>query len=248
MTEHFLWLVIAALVVGVSKGGLTSAGALAVPLLALFMSPVFAAALLLPIFIVTDMAALWLYRRDYSKRNVAILIPAILFGIAMATFLVPYASETLLLGFTGLVGLWTVQRSWFSRNTTTASKASIGTGAIWGTIAGVTTFITHSGAAPTQAFLMPQKLPRLVFAGTMAITFAIGNMAKVPSYFALGMFEDVSVRLVAILSAAGIAGTFVGRALVKRLSDYSYARVIEALLLILSLILLTKATLQVLGG
>jgi hypothetical protein len=49
-----LLLVTAALIVGMSKGGLASAAGIAVPMLALFMNPVKAAATLLPVYIVTD--------------------------------------------------------------------------------------------------------------------------------------------------------------------------------------------------
>ena len=45
MIEHLPWLLIAAVIIGLSKGGLASAGALAVPMLAIFMNPVEAAAL-----------------------------------------------------------------------------------------------------------------------------------------------------------------------------------------------------------
>ena len=100
-----------------------------------------------------------------------------LLGIGIATMIVPYASEAVLLTITGLVGLWVVWRRWFQRDFETRREAQIGSGLLWGTIAGVTTFITHSGAPPAHAFLLPQNLPRLVFAGTMAITFAIANFA-----------------------------------------------------------------------
>jgi hypothetical protein len=45
---------LAALLVGLSKGGLPAVGMLAVPLLSLLMSPVKAAVLLLPIFVISD--------------------------------------------------------------------------------------------------------------------------------------------------------------------------------------------------
>jgi uncharacterized membrane protein YfcA len=244
MVDHLFWLVLAALIIGISKGGISSAATLAVPMLALFMSPVQAAALMLPILIVTDVVAVWLYRRDFSGRNVAILLPAILFGIVVATVILPYASQPVLLAFTGFVGLWAVWRSWFGR-TPEASPAHVMPGLFWGTIAGITTFITHSGAPPIQAFLFPQKLPRLVFAGTMAICFAVGNLAKLPSYSALGLFEGIDWRLLAMLAAVGIFGTFIGRWLVKQLTDFAFARVIEILLLLLSVTLLAKATMSV---
>ena len=83
MIEFLPWLVIAAIVIGLSKGGLAAAGALAVPFLALFMNPVQAAAILLPVLIVTDLVAIWLYRNEYSPRNVSILLPAVFAGILL---------------------------------------------------------------------------------------------------------------------------------------------------------------------
>lgn len=205
------------------------------------MNPVQAAALVLPVLIVTDFAALWLYRKDFSKRNLLILLPAMLVGIAIATLIVPFTPEPALLAFTGLVGLWTVWRRWFGAQTEGVQKAELQPGLFWGFVAGVTTFITHSGAPPTQAYLLPQNLPRMIFAGTMAITFALANFAKIPSYHALGFFEGLDWTLIAGLAAVGVASTFLGRWMVKIMSDRLYLRVIEVLLLALSLILLTKA-------
>ncbi len=52
-----------------------SAAALAVPILSLWMDPLMAAGVLLPIFLVSDVVGVWLYRREFSARNVALLIP-----------------------------------------------------------------------------------------------------------------------------------------------------------------------------
>lgn len=209
------------------------------------MSPIQAAALALPVLLVTDVAALWLYRKDFSKRNVAILLPAMLAGIALATVLVPYTPEPILLAFTGLIGLWTVGRRWFGKHAPAQQSPKVALGLFWGTVAGVTTFITHSGAPPTQAYLLPQNLPRLIFAGTMAITFALANFAKIPSYYALGYFEGLNWALIGGLAVVGIASTFLGRWMVKAMSDKVYMRIIEMLLFVLSCILLTKAALTV---
>lgn len=220
---------------------MASAAALAVPFLAIFMNPVVAAALVLPVLIVTDVAALWLYRKDFSKRNVFILLPAMFAGIAIATIIVPFTPESFLLAFTGLVGLWTVWRRWFGARKEGVQEAKVAPGLVWGTIAGITTFITHSGAPPTQAYLVPQNLPRMIFAGTMAITFALANFAKIPTYYALGFFEGLDWGLASGLAAVGVASTFLGRWMVKTMSDQTYMRVIEVLLLILSIILLYRA-------
>ena len=204
--DHLFLLFLAAGVVGLSKGGLASAAALAVPALALVMNPVEAAAILLPVFLVTDWAAVWLYRRDYSGRNLAILIPAMVLGTALATLLTPVVPEAGLLLATGLIGLWYCGRSWLARGADGATEARVGPGLFWGTLTGIASFITHSGSPPAQAYLMPQRLPKLRFAGTIAIAFAGGNIAKLPGYWALGALEGLNWRLTAILAAAGIAG------------------------------------------
>lgn len=227
-----------------SKGGLASAAALAVPMLALFMNPIQAAAILLPVFLVTDWVAVWLYRRTFSGRNLAILIPSMFFGILVATIITPWTPESALLLITGLIGLWYVGRSWLGRSPSGAADARVGPGVFWGTLTGITSFITHSGAPPSQAYLLPQRLPKLEFAGTIALAFAAGNLAKVPGYWALGAFEALDLALTLTLILAGVAGTVAGRWVVGRLDDALYVRVIEVLLLALSLVLVGKGVAQ----
>ena len=79
----FFLAALAALLVGLSKGGLPSIGMLGVPLLSLLMSPVQAAALLLPIFVISDVAGVYLYRRDFSAVNLRLLIPAGIVGVVV---------------------------------------------------------------------------------------------------------------------------------------------------------------------
>lgn len=135
MNETLL-LVIAALIVGLSKGGLASAAAIAVPMLALFMSPVKAAATLLPVYIVTDWIGVWLYRHNYSKRNLAILTPSIVLGVGIATLITPYTPESVLLLFTGAIGLWYCLRTWFARGSGEKAEPRVAPGVFWGATTG----------------------------------------------------------------------------------------------------------------
>lgn len=234
-------LIVAALVVGLSKGGLASAAAIAVPMLSLFMNPVTAAATLLPVYVATDWIGVWLYRREWSRRNVYILVPSILLGVAIATVITPYTPEWALLIFTGFIGLWYCWRRWRHRGIELQkTEAEILPGLFWGTITGIASFITHSGAPPSQAYLLPQRLPKLEFAGTVAISFAIGNLVKLPAYWSIGQMDGLRWGLIAALAVTGILGTVAGRWLTKRLPDQTYMKVIEVMLFVLSIILLIK--------
>ena len=83
--------------------------------------------------------------------------------------------------------------------------------------------------------------------GTMAITFAIVNFAKIPSYNALGFFDGLNWPLAAGLAGVGILGALLGR-LLAEMPEPLYMRIIEVLLLALSLILIFKAALDFAGA
>ena len=84
MSDDFtFWIiaVFAAATVGLGKGGLPVIASLAVPSLSLFMSPITAAGLLLPVYIVSDMFALFFYRKDFDIRVLKISILGMTIGV-----------------------------------------------------------------------------------------------------------------------------------------------------------------------
>lgn len=233
-------LFLAAFMVGTAKGGLTTIGSLAVPIVALVMNPVVAAATLLPVYIITDWVSVAMFRRTFSARNLRILIPSMLFGVVIATLMVTVAPEALLLIITGAIGLWYCLRSWFRRTPVQKTEADVLPGMGWGTLAGIATYLTHSAGPPTQAYLLPQQLPKLHYAGTVAICFAVINLAKLPGYALTGQFSGLDWSFLPWLIAFGILGTIVGRWLTGVLPQAIYVRVIEVFLLAVSVILLGK--------
>ena len=56
----------AVFLMGLSKGGFSGLSVIAIPLIALVVSPVKAAALMLPILIVQDMVSTWAFRHDFG--------------------------------------------------------------------------------------------------------------------------------------------------------------------------------------
>src|ERR687884_708291 len=78
---------------GLSKGGFSGIGLLSLPLMALVISPVQAAAIMLPILIVQDVVSVWSFRRDVDRRNLLILLPSSIIGIAAAWLLAAKVSD-----------------------------------------------------------------------------------------------------------------------------------------------------------
>ncbi|MBI3436456.1 MAG: sulfite exporter TauE/SafE family protein, partial [Proteobacteria bacterium] len=66
---------------GISKGGFSGLGLMAVPLLSLVMPPLQAAGVLLPILIVQDMVTVWAFRRTWDGWNLRVMLPGSAIGV-----------------------------------------------------------------------------------------------------------------------------------------------------------------------
>ena len=74
----------AVLLYGIAKGGFAGPLAiLGVPLMSLVISPLQAAAILLPILCVQDVISIYSYRKSFHLKNLMILLPAALSGIVL---------------------------------------------------------------------------------------------------------------------------------------------------------------------
>src|SRR3954464_13339664 len=83
----------AVILLGLAKGGFSGIGVLSVPLMALAVSPVQAASITLPILIVQDAVSVWVFRRAWDGRHLAILIPSSLVGIVLGYVLAAHVSS-----------------------------------------------------------------------------------------------------------------------------------------------------------
>jgi uncharacterized membrane protein YfcA len=109
------------------------------------------------------------------------------------------------------------------------AKPGVPTGVLWGSLAGFTSFISHSGAPPFQVYVMPQYLKPRVFAGTATIFFAAVNLLKIPPYFLLGQFSRENLTVSAGLIPVAVLSTFAGVWLVRRVSAERFYAIILAL-------------------
>jgi len=229
MTDLFLLTcaALAAIFVGLSKGGLPMVGMLAVPVLALAMPPLRAAGLLLPIYVVSDMFGLWAYRRDFDRRNLVILVPASIVGIGVGWATASWVSEDAVTLLVGAIGVIFCVDLWLKRHKALPPKnADVPRGVLWGMLTGFTSFVSHSGAPPYQMYVMPQRLSKLSFAGTTTILFAIVNAVKLIPYWALGQLSLTNLRTVLVLFPLAVAATLIGVRIVRVLPEDLFFRLV----------------------
>lgn len=211
----------AVILAGLSKGGFGGAmGFVGVPLMALAMSPVQAAAILLPILILMDIVSVWTWRGVYDRSVLRDMLPGSMLGIAfgwLTASLVTADMVRLIVGAVAVafVGRWIVQQLRHGRGHVAApNRAQAG---LWGAISGFTSFVAHVGGPPFQVYALPLRLDPKLFTGTSALFFAATNAAKLVPYFALGQFDATNLAASAVLMPAAPLATLAGAWLVRRM-------------------------------
>lgn len=227
---------LASMLVGLSKGGLPSIGGLAVPVLALVMPPFTAATLLLPVFIISDVVGLWLYRRHYDKRNLMILIPAAIIGTVLGYIFATQVSDSAVRFLIGIVGVLACLNSWLRMDRgQPPHPADWPRGLFWGTITGFTSFISHAGAPAYNMYILPQRLDKMTFAGTSTIFFAFVNFIKIPPYWALGQLSWDHSGLMLLYAPFAVAGAMLGLYLTRKLNERHFLLTVQIGLFVISL-------------
>jgi uncharacterized membrane protein YfcA len=237
--ETILLAMLAAFIVGMSKGGLANVGSAAVPIMALVMAPITAAAMLLPIYIISDAVGVWLYRRRYSVRNLAILIPSGLAGVAVGWAFATRMSDAAAGFLVGAIGICFCLNYWL-RQTGPTRQADIPRGLFWGVLTGFTSFITHSGGATFQVYTLPQRMEKLTFAGTSTILFATINAGKLLPYWELQQM-DLRPSVLGLLAPTAVVGTFVGSYVARTMKTETFFQFVQIVLFLVSLKLVFDA-------
>ena len=234
--EFWTVAVIAAFLTGVSKGGLPLVGALVVPVMSLAISPVVAAGLMLPVYVVSDWFGLYAYRKEFDKRVLGIACVGMTFGVGLGWSIANYISDEWV---TALVGTIAVA---FSLNILLRKPVlgepqipSVPKGLFWCLIAGFTSFVSHTGGPPYQVWTLPLGLKKAVFAGTSTIAFAYINAVKLVPYYFLGQITLTSLKTAAVLMPVAAASVYFGVWAVKRLPEALFFRIVTWSLLVIGL-------------
>lgn len=229
---------------GLAKGGFAGVGAMSLPLMALAISPVQAAAVLLPILIVQDAVGAWAFRKTFDRRILMIMVPGAAIGIVLGYLLAAKVSTAGVLAVLGAITVFFAgQRLWLSRGgrVEAAKDSPAAVGVMFGVIAGFTSQIAHVGAPPFQMWVAPKRLAPLIMIGTSSLFFFIINWLKVPAYIALGQFTTENLMTAAVLLPVAVGSTFAGVWLVRRIEAERLYRLIYFLMLVVGVQLLWKA-------
>ena len=231
------------LIVGIAKGGLGGGiGVVAVPLMAMFVSPAQAAAILLPVLMVMDALALRVYWRRWDWHNLRVLLPGMLVGTGLGFLTFGSLSPDRLRALVGAVALLYSVHYFVRRAPVERRPPHPVAGLFWGATAGFTSFSIHAGGPPLLAYLLPQRLHRTTFQATSVLFFFVVNWSKVVPYAWLGQLSAENLLTSLALLPLAPLGIFCGRRLHHRVNDAVFFGVVHASLFVIGIKLLYDAS------
>jgi uncharacterized protein len=252
LLDDFMFMAVAVVgvcLLGISKGGFLGLGVMALPLMSLFVPPLQAAAIILPTAIAQDFLTLWVYRRAWSAWNLKIMLPSMCFGIVLAWLMAASLSAVHIRLAIGLIAALFVLRHWTARRFERwMPKPSVATGVFFGALGGVTTMLANAGGPAWQVHLLPQKIEKLPYIGTLSILFAASNVVKVPGFLTLGYLTRDNLLVGLTLVPIALLANFAGIWMVRRVSTELFYRIAYVLMFIIAVELIRGSVVDLWWG
>lgn len=206
----------AVLLMGISKSGFGAGfGALATPLMALSVPVPQAAAIMLPVLALADAMGLAALARHADRALLRFLLPAGLLGIVVGALLFGVLSGKTVAGLVGALTLAFLAIRLFFPPRAEGQAPPRWLGWLLGTLSGFTSFVAHAGGPPIGFYILPMKLPPLVFSATLSVFFAAINLAKWLPYAWLGLIDATNMLTSLTLLPVVPFGVWAGVRIVK---------------------------------
>jgi len=213
---------ICAIMIGMSKTGVSGLSILYIPLLAALFGGRLSTGILLPMLITADMFAIIYYRRHAEWKYVFRVLPWALAGIAVGLLVGRSISDGLFRKLIGVlvllslaVGIWSDRSKgekiiphkwWFA--------------ASFGLLGGFSTMIGNAAGPLMAVYLLAMGLPKQSFVGTAAWFFAIVNLIKLPlQVWGWNNINADGLCLNAALLPAIALGAFLGVMFLKHIPE-----------------------------
>ncbi|NQZ29938.1 MAG: sulfite exporter TauE/SafE family protein [Oceanospirillaceae bacterium] len=243
MQETYLfWLlaVPAVLITGISKSGFAGGiGVIAVPMLALQIGPLRAAAIMLPLLIFMDVLSVKAWWGKQRNDLLRLLVPPAVTGIVLGYLLYDFFNEQILMLSLGIMSvtfaLWGLLKG---IKLDTAAHPLIGR--ICALVAGLTSFIAHAGGPPLNFYLLPLKLSKEDFLATAVYFFTVINLVKLVPYAVLGQLNTDNLMVGLMLAPVAWLGVKLGLVIQKKIDQALFMNIILSMLLIIGLKLIAS--------
>lgn len=237
IAEPLQWIcaVLGALMVGISKAGITGLSILSVALFThVFPSSKQASGLVLPLLIFGDIVAVLSYRAHTQWRFLWKLMPWTAAGVVLGYIALGRISDNTARIMIGVIIVSLCVLSYWRRYVMAQAQQAAGAwhwtlAAGLGVTAGFITLIANAAGPLMAIYLVAMRLPKMQFVGTAAVFFMVLNLFKVPFMVKLGLITVQSFEFNLVLAPAVLLGALIGRWLLVRINQQLFEQLVLGL-------------------
>lgn len=217
-------LVAVAILIGMAKTGVSGAGMIAVPIMAIAFGGKASTGILLTILIFADLFAVWHYHRHANWSHLKRLLPFALVGVVIGTVIGGEIDEaTFRLTMAVIIFISLGIMLWQERNPNPKISTSFWFIASIGILGGITTMVGNLAGPVMALYLLAMRFPKQQFIGTAAWFFLLINLLKIPFHvFAWQTISVDSTVLTASLIPAIAVGAYLGIWITNKINESAY--------------------------
>ncbi len=231
---HWILILIASFIIGLSKAGLKGIDMMNVTIMAIVFGGKASTGIVLPLLCAADIMAVIYYNRHAEWGHFWKLVPWMFVGILVGVYVGKDLDETIFRRIMAVIIVLTIiiVIALEFRKTTTIPKNKL-FGASMGLVSGFTTMLGNLAGAFSNLYFLAMRMPKNNFIGTAAWVFLVVNLFKLPfQVFYWNNITGTTLLTDLILVPALIAGFWIGVKIVSRIRDESYRKIVIVLTLI----------------
>ncbi|MEA4807225.1 sulfite exporter TauE/SafE family protein [Acetobacterium wieringae] len=235
---QWLWVILAALLIGVSKTGISGLLTLVIPILAAVFGGKASTGIILPMLIVGDVFALFYYKHNAKREDILKLLPWTFMGLIFGLIIGGYINDEQFKSLIALsVLLCLFLLIYFEKKgdqlkipDKTWLHASVGI------LAGFTSMIGNAAGPIFSVYLLAKGVDKVNFLGMTAWFFFIVNVTKLPMQ--VFIWHNITVQTFVLtglmIPFIGIGAVF-GAFIIKRINEKAFRYLIIGMTAIVAL-------------
>ena len=232
MDSVFVVLFLAGLITGFSKFSVGGMGLLVLPIVMIAFPGPEALGMILPLYIITDILAVWSYRSKIAWAVLARFLPLAFLGVFVASQFLANIDADQFVSFLGFMILFMIVLGLYLDFRPASFMQKPWAAYSMGFFGGIVTMMANAAGPIFSLFLLEQKLDKETYVSTRAWAFFIINVVKLPFYISLGLLslETTQASLYAVPGL--MVGSFVGYHFLKKVNPVQFKWMIRIMSMI----------------
>jgi uncharacterized membrane protein YfcA len=239
MIDHLIWFIALSLLAEIvgTVGGFGSS-LLFVPIAGFFLDFHSVLGITAMFHLASNISKIALFRNGFDKKLILQMgIPSVLF-VGLGAFLSKYFDSDLLEMILAVFLIGISILLFIFRNS--SLKPTLANSLVGGSLSGFTAGLLGTGGAIRGLALSSFSLQKNIFIATSAAIDLGIDLTRSVVYTANGFVHKHDLYLVAILVLVGFVGTFIGKQILKKVSEEQFKYIVLSLVLVIGVITLVK--------